>query len=97
MAPGAPLSVPSPAARRSAWRRGRSEEAPRGRIGNLLVVWRYALKYKLTILGAGVALLVTAAATLAIPAGFRLIIDRWLFGRAPMRPRSARWFRSSVP
>ena len=55
--------------------KGSSEEAPRGRVGNLLVVWRYALKYKLTILGAGVALLLAAGATLAIPDGFRRLID----------------------
>jgi ATP-binding cassette subfamily B protein len=55
--------------------KGSSEEAPRGRVGNLLVVWRYALKYKLTILGAGVSLLLAAGATLAIPDGFRRLID----------------------
>ncbi|MGQ0661152.1 ABC transporter transmembrane domain-containing protein [Sphingosinicella sp.] len=55
--------------------KGSSDEAPRGRIANLLVVWRYALKYKLTILGAGVALLLAAGATLAIPDGFRRLID----------------------
>jgi ATP-binding cassette subfamily B protein len=55
--------------------KGSSEEAPRGRIANLLVVWRYAFKYKLTILGAGIALLLAAGATLAIPDGFRRLID----------------------
>lgn len=55
--------------------KGSSEEAPRGRIGNLLVVWRYAFRYKLTILGAGIALLMAAGATLAIPDGFRRLID----------------------
>ncbi len=55
--------------------KGSSEDSPRGRVGNLLVVWRYALKYKLTILGAGVALLLAAGATLAIPDGFRRLID----------------------
>jgi len=55
--------------------KGSSEEAPRGRVGNLLVVWRYALRYKLTIIGAVVALLLAAGATLAIPDGFRRLID----------------------
>ncbi|MGE0178350.1 MAG: ABC transporter transmembrane domain-containing protein [Sphingomonas sp.] len=56
--------------------RGKDDEAPRGRIGNLLVVWRYALKYRLTILGAGIALVLAAGATLAIPDGFRRLIDQ---------------------
>lgn len=55
--------------------KGLSEDAPRGRIANLVVIWRYAFKYKLTILGAGIALLLAAGATLAIPDGFRRLID----------------------
>ncbi len=55
---------------------GKTSEAPRGRIGNLIVVWRYALRYKGTLAGAGIALLVAALATLAIPDGFRRLIDQ---------------------
>ena len=55
---------------------GKTGDAPRGRIGNLLVIWRYALRYKGTLVGAGLALLVAALATLAIPDGFRRLIDQ---------------------
>jgi ATP-binding cassette, subfamily B, bacterial len=54
----------------------RIEDTPTGRIGNLLMIWRYAARYKGTIAGAAIALLVAAAATLAIPDGFRRVIDR---------------------
>ncbi len=55
---------------------GKTGDAPRGRIGNLLVIWRHALRYKATLAGAGIALLVAALATLAIPDGFRRLIDQ---------------------
>jgi ATP-binding cassette subfamily B protein len=51
-------------------------DVPKGKIGNLLVIWRYALRYKGTMLGACVALFLAAGATLAIPAGFRQVIDK---------------------
>jgi ATP-binding cassette, subfamily B, bacterial len=54
----------------------RQKDAPPGRIGNLVMIWRYAIRYKGTIAGAATALLVAAAATLAIPDGFRRVIDR---------------------
>ena len=40
------------------------------------MIWRYAIRYKGTIAGAGLALLVAAGATLAIPDGFRRVIDK---------------------
>jgi ATP-binding cassette, subfamily B, bacterial len=52
------------------------EETPRGRMGDLKIVWRYALRYPGTIAGAALALLCAAGATLAIPDGFRRVIDR---------------------
>jgi ATP-binding cassette subfamily B protein len=51
-------------------------DVPKGKIGNLLTIWRYAIRYKGTIVGACTALLVAAAATLAIPDGFRRVIDK---------------------
>ena len=43
--------------------RGRIEDdTPKGRISNLVMIWRYALRYKWTIAGAGIALLLAAAA-----------------------------------
>jgi ATP-binding cassette subfamily B protein len=53
-------------------------DEPPGKIGNLLTIWRYAARYKATLAGAGLALLVAAGATLAIPDGFRRLIDRGL-------------------
>src|SRR5688500_13952762 len=54
----------------------RIEDGPPGKIGNLLLIWRYAARYKWTIAGAAAALLLAAAATLAIPDGFRRVIDK---------------------
>jgi ATP-binding cassette, subfamily B, bacterial len=51
-------------------------DAPKGKIGNLLTIWRYALRYKPTIAGAAVSLLLAAGAMLAIPDGFRRVIDK---------------------
>jgi ATP-binding cassette, subfamily B, bacterial len=56
--------------------KGTIKDGPKGRIANLLTVWRYAVRYKGTIAGAGLALLIAAGATLAIPDGFRRLIDR---------------------
>ncbi len=55
---------------------GTNKDAPPGRIANLVTIWRYAIRYKGTIAGAGLALLIAAGATLAIPDGFRRLIDR---------------------
>ncbi len=52
-------------------------QAPASRsIGNLSMVWGYASKYPHIIAGAVTALIIAAAATLAIPNGFRLVIDK---------------------
>ena len=50
-------------------------EAPR-KLGNLALIAGFARRYPGHILIAGLSLLVTAAATLAIPSGFKLVIDR---------------------
>ena len=52
------------------------EDGPPGKISNLLMIWRYAARYKWTIAGAATALLLAAGATLAIPDGFRRVIDK---------------------
>jgi ATP-binding cassette subfamily B protein len=49
---------------------------PPRRIGNLLLIWRFAARYPGHIAAAALALLIAAAATLAIPSGFRLVIDK---------------------
>jgi ATP-binding cassette subfamily B protein len=51
------------------------------KIGNLAIIWRFTARYKGHVAGALLSLLVAAAATLAIPNGFRLVIDRG-FGAA---------------
>ncbi|HEX8533961.1 MAG TPA: ABC transporter transmembrane domain-containing protein [Allosphingosinicella sp.] len=65
---------------------------PKGnrKIGNLSMIWRFAIRYPGRIAGAVTALLVAAAATLAIPNSFRLIIDKG-FGGA--EGDIARWFQ----
>jgi ATP-binding cassette subfamily B protein len=54
-----------------------SAEAPSNRkLGNLAIIWRHALRYPSRIAAAALALLVAASATLAIPDGFRRVIDK---------------------
>ncbi|WP_136163093.1 ABC transporter transmembrane domain-containing protein [Sphingomonas flavalba] len=45
------------------------------KLGNLRMIWAHAARYPEHITGAALALLVAAAATLAIPSGFKRIID----------------------
>jgi len=76
---------PAPAGEEQAPRRARS-------LGPLRMIWQAALAYPGRLAVAGVALVVTASATLAIPAGFRLIIDRGFAGGG--NPADiARWFQ----
>ncbi|MEP7349639.1 MAG: ABC transporter transmembrane domain-containing protein [Sphingorhabdus sp.] len=55
------------------------------------MVWRHASAYPKQILFALIALAVAAAATLAIPAGFRMVIDRG-FAAGGRAEDIARWF-----
>jgi len=67
--------------------------APKGRsLGPLGMVWKHMLRYPGRVATAGVALIVTASATLAIPAGFRLVIDRG-FADGGSPEDIARWFQ----
>jgi ATP-binding cassette, subfamily B, bacterial len=50
-------------------------QAPSRKIGNLMMIWGYALKYPWHILAAILALIVAALAALAVPWGFKQIID----------------------
>ena len=54
----------------------RPEPAPLKKIGNLRMIWQRALRYKVKIACAALALLTAAGATLAIPDGFRRVIDK---------------------
>ncbi|TWH92736.1 ATP-binding cassette subfamily B protein [Sphingobium wenxiniae] len=62
--------------------------ADRPPLGSLGMVWRFARRYPARIAGAALALLVSSAATLAIPAGFRLVIDKGFMGGGDI----GRWF-----
>src|SRR3712207_6633669 len=60
------------------------------KIGNLSMIWGFAVRYPGRITGAAAALLVAASATLAIPNSFRLIIDRGFGG---IDGDIGRWFQ----
>jgi ATP-binding cassette, subfamily B, bacterial len=59
------------------------------KIGNLTMIWRFAARYPGRIAGAALSLLIAASATLAIPNGFKLVIDK---GFAGSGGDIARWF-----
>ncbi|MBC3941683.1 ABC transporter transmembrane domain-containing protein [Sphingomonas albertensis] len=52
------------------------EEKTSRRIGDLAMVWRHASQYPHQIAFAGLALMMTSAATIGIPYGFKRVIDR---------------------
>ncbi|WP_293881528.1 ABC transporter transmembrane domain-containing protein [Sphingomonas sp.] len=56
------------------------------KLGNLKIVWGFALQYPWRIAGACLALIVAAAATLAIPAGFQQVIDQGFGGHTAAAP-----------
>lgn len=58
-------------------------------LGSLAMLWRFAVRYPGRIAAAGAALMVSSAATLAIPSGFRLVIDRGFMGGGDI----SRWFQ----
>lgn len=69
-----------------------AEPKPARSLGPLRMIWRETAKYPRQVLFAAVALLVTAGATLAIPAGFRLVIDRGFAAGGDVES-IGRWFR----
>ncbi len=73
-------------------RASRETVEPANSIGPLAMVFRTAAQYPSMIALAGLALVVTAAATLAIPAGFRLVIDRG-FAEGTDPAQIGHWFR----
>src|SRR5688572_2320497 len=74
--PAPPLSGAVAAATPAAMATVRPEPAPLKKIGDLRMIWRRAIRYKGKIAAAALALLVAAGATLAIPDGFRRVIDQ---------------------
>jgi len=69
-----------------------SQVEPASSLGPLAMILRAAGRYPGQVALSLLALTVTAAATLAIPAGFRLIIDRG-FAEGTNPDEIARWFR----
>ena len=67
-----------PAAKRRAM--AEQDKAARAPIGSLAMIWGAARRYPGRLAGAATALLISSAATLAIPSGFRLVIDRGFAG-----------------
>ena len=62
--------------------------ADRPALSSLAMLWRFATRYPARIAGALTALIVSSAATLAIPSGFRLVIDKGFAGGGDI----SRWF-----
>ena len=70
-----------------------STEPPKAKnLGPLRMIWRETAKYPRQVFFAALALFITAAATLAIPAGFRLVIDRGFSAGGDVES-IGRWFR----
>ena len=72
------VDTPQPVARADA----------RPALGSLAMLWRFARHYPGRMMGAIAALIVSSAATLGIPSGFRLVIDRGFTGGGDI----SRWF-----
>ncbi len=67
-----------------------TQSKPRAKLSNLGLLWEHARRYPVQLAAAFLALVVAAAATLAIPQGFKLIVDRG-FGAGEGADIS-RWF-----
>ncbi len=68
------------------------EARPARSLGPLRMIWDAAIAYPGKLALAGVSLLITASATLAIPSGFKLIIDKG-FAAGGNPDDIGRWFR----
>ncbi|MBU0555723.1 MAG: ATP-binding cassette domain-containing protein [Alphaproteobacteria bacterium] len=75
----------------SAPSQGNDDRRKSADLGNLRLIWRAALRYPGRIAGAGFALVLASAATLAIPSGFKLVIDRGF--ASGMDEGIGRWFQ----
>ncbi|MCX7285765.1 MAG: ABC transporter transmembrane domain-containing protein [Novosphingobium sp.] len=72
---------------------GSADPAPKARnLGPLRMIWDEASRYPGRVAAATAALVVTSAATLAIPSGFKLIIDKGFAAGADV-DQLGRWFQ----
>ena len=62
-------------------------------LASLAMVWDHARHYPAQLAGAGIALLVAAAATTGVPYAFKLIIDRGFGAQTGQSGDIARWFQ----
>ena len=53
-----------------------TEKTAKPPLGNLRVIWNYLKSYPKQLAGAGFALILAAGSSLAIPGGFRLVVDK---------------------
>ncbi len=70
----------------------RTTKDARPSLGQLRFIWTLASRYPGRLIGAGLALMTAAAATLAIPSGFKLVIDRG-FSAGAGDASISRWFQ----
>ncbi|WP_448580669.1 ABC transporter transmembrane domain-containing protein [Thermaurantiacus sp.] len=56
--------------------RGEPPRSAKARLSSLQLLWGYARRYPVALVGAFLALVVAAASTLAIPQGFKLVVDK---------------------
>ncbi|RJX65618.1 ATP-binding cassette domain-containing protein [Tsuneonella suprasediminis] len=82
----------TPSRRKRGRRRKERDQQAAKSIRPLLMIWQQSLAYPGRVTLALIALVITAGATLAIPAGFKLIIDRG-FSAGGNPDDIARWFR----
>lgn len=68
-----------------------TQDGPRPALGQLRYVWSLARRYPGRLLGAALALIAASTATLAIPNGFKLVIDRG-FSTGASDIAIGRWF-----
>ncbi|HEX7820532.1 MAG TPA: ABC transporter transmembrane domain-containing protein [Sphingobium sp.] len=71
---------------------GPQDDGRKRNLGDLSLIWGFARQYPWVIAGASVALILTSASTLAIPSGFRLVIDRG-FAAGGASADISHWFR----
>ncbi len=73
---GSVNAPPPPAAKPALLSEAAADPAPSRKLSNLALLWGYARAYPPQLAAAFLALVVAAGATLAIPQGFKLVVDK---------------------